>query len=92
MESLFDYPIKNAHCIYVVFWWQNFLLPMHDNSLAAMQIGLAGNLKKNTSQWNLLLMSMQKSHVTCLLCCFLVAVRAPIDSLLGLCVAPSFKS
>ena len=45
MESLFDYPSKNAHCIYVVFWWQNFLLPMHDSSLAAMQMGLAGNSK-----------------------------------------------
>ena len=45
MKSLFDYPSKNAHCIYVVFWWQNFLLPMHDSSLAAMQMGLAGNSK-----------------------------------------------
>ena len=46
MESLVDYPSKNAHCIYVVFWWQNFLLSMHDSSLAAMQMGLAGNSKK----------------------------------------------
>ena len=46
MESLVDYPSKKAHCIYVVFWWQNFLLPMHDSSLAVMQMCLAGNLKK----------------------------------------------
>lgn len=46
MESLVDYPCKKAHCIYVVFWWQNFLLPMHDSSLATMQMGLAGNSKK----------------------------------------------
>ena len=36
--ELIDYPSKNARCIYVVFWWQNFLLPMHDSSLAAMQM------------------------------------------------------
>ena len=93
MESLVDYPSKNAHCIYVVFWWQNFLLPMHDSSLAAMQMGLAGNSKKlHFTMESLVDIHAKKSHVTCLLCCFLVAVRAPIDSLLGLCVAPSFKS
>jgi len=43
--SYYDYPIKKAQCIYVVFWWQNFLVPLHDSSLAAMQMGLPGNSK-----------------------------------------------
>ena len=73
-----------AEFLIIAYAWQ--FISCHAN-------GFGGKFKKNfTSLWNLLLISMQKSHVTCLLCSFLVAVRAPIDSLLGLCVAPSFKS
>ena len=71
IESHVDYPCKNAHCIYVVFWWQNFLLPTHDSSLAAMQMGFVGNFKIHFTLWNLLLISMQKC--TLYWSCFLVA-------------------
>ena len=63
------------------------------------------NHKKSGKQQHFTIMVTMRSRLSChhvftrflvsqhtILCCFLVAVRAPIDSLLGLCVAPSFKS
>ena len=98
--SLFSYEIsfwlsKQKGTLYLCcFLVAEFLIAYAWQFISCHANGFGGKLKNNnfTSLWNLLLISMQKSHVTCLLCCFLVAVRAPIDSLLGLCVAPSFKS
>ena len=98
--SLFSYGIscwlsKQKGTLYLCcFLVAEFLIAYAWQFISCHANGFGGKFKKKnfTSLWNLLLISMQKSHVTCLLCCFLVAVRAPIDSLLGLCVAPSFKS
>ena len=61
MESFFEYPSKNAHCIYVVFLWQHFFITYAWQFISCHANGFGGKFKIYfTSLWNLLLISMQK--------------------------------